>query len=173
MTGGAIMMIMMRTRVLHCGCALLGLLLLSAPQAYGGKVYKWIIDGKTVYMDKKPSSDKGKVEEKHVDDERNVIHMTPAGTEGTTTEGSGSQNTGPQRSTRTTKNKKSTAVQNQTGKNAAGSTGTASTGQTPIVRTSPNTQTGSNVRTSPNAVRGTGGGATGTPGPVVTPGPGF
>jgi hypothetical protein len=153
---------------------LLGLLL-SAPQAYGGKVYKWIIDGKTVYMDKKPNSGKGKVEEKHVDDERNVIHMTPAGTEG-----SGSQNTGPQRSTQTTKNKKSTATQNQTGKNAAGSTGTTSRGREPDETTKTNTETNPGfvrgkppAQTNPGFVRGTGGGTTATPGPAVTPGPGF
>lgn len=164
----------MRTRVLPCGCALLGLLLL-APQAYGSKVYKWVIDGKTVYMDKKPSSDKGTVEEKRIDDERNVIHMVPADTEG-----NGSRNTGPQRSTRTTKSKKSTAAQNQTGRNAAASTGTTSRGREPDETTKTNTETNPGfvrgegaTQTSPGFVRGTGGGATATPGPVVTPGPGF
>lgn len=150
----------MRTRMLRGVCALLGLLLLAPPLAYGGKVYKWVIDGKTVYMDKKPPSDKGKVEEKRIDDERNVIHMTPADTEVS----SDSKTTGPQRSTQTTKNKKLAPAQNQTGKNVAGSTGTATTGKKPIVRTTPN------VRTSPNFTRGRSGA---TAGPGATPGPGI
>lgn len=162
------MMIMMKTRVLGCVGALLGLLLLSAPLAYGGKVYKWIIDGKTVYMDKKPSSDKGKVEEKRIDDERNVVHMTPVDTEIS----GGSQDTGPQRNTPATKNSKSAAARNQTDKNAVGSTGTASTGRTPDARTGSNAQTGPNARTGSSFIRGRGG-ATAGPGPGATPGPGI
>jgi hypothetical protein len=160
------MIIMMRTRVLRWVCALLGLLLLSAPLAYGGKVYKWIIDGKTVYMDKKPPSDKGKVEEKRIDDERNVIHMTPVDTEVS----GGSRNTGPRRNTPASKNNKSAAAKNQTDKNAVGSTGTASTGRTPDARTGSNTQVGPNARTGSSFVRGRGGI---TAGPGATPGPGI